>query len=130
MSGTMQFDLVSPERSLASGQASSILIPGSDGDMVAMPDHAPVVTGLRPGIVVAEIDGGVQEYVVTGGFAQITKEGATVLADEALPKADATSEFLDVRIAAARESQGGSAGATADEAAKRVADLETLKGML
>ncbi len=130
MSGTMQFDLVSPERSLASGQASSILIPGSDGDMVAMPDHAPVVTGLRPGIVAAEIDGGVQEYVVTGGFAQITKEGATVLADEALPKADATSEFLDVRIAAARESQGGSAGATADEAAKRVADLETLKGML
>ena len=130
MSGTMQFDLVSPERSLASGQASSILIPGADGDMVAMPDHAPVVTGLRPGMVVAEIDGGVQEYVVTGGFAQITVEGATVLADEALPKAETTAEFLDERIAAAKESQDGSAGAAADKAAKRVADLETLKGML
>lgn len=130
MSGTLQFDLVAPERSLASGQASSVLIPGADGDMVAMPDHAPVVTGLRPGIVAAEIEGSVQEYVVTGGFAQITMEGATILADEALPKAEATSEFLDERIAAARESQDGAAGATADEAAKRVADLETLKGML
>ncbi|MXY32789.1 MAG: F0F1 ATP synthase subunit epsilon, partial [Boseongicola sp. SB0664_bin_43] len=85
---------------------------------------------LRPGIVAAELDGGVQEYVVTGGFAQITMEGTTVLADEALPKAEATPEFLDERIAAARESQDGSAGAAADEAAKRVADLETLKGML
>ena len=130
MSGTLQFDLVAPERSLASGQASSVLIPGADGDMVAMPDHAPVVTGLRPGIVAAEFDGGVQEYVVTGGFAQITMEGATILADEALPKTEATSEFLDERIAAARERQDSAAGATADEAAKRVADLETLKGML
>ncbi|MDE0522569.1 MAG: F0F1 ATP synthase subunit epsilon [Boseongicola sp.] len=130
MSGTMQFDLVSPERSLASGQASSILIPGADGDMVAMPDHAPVVTGLRPGIVAAEIDGGMQEFVVTGGFAQITMAGATVLADEALPKAEATSAFLDGHIAAAQESQDGSTGATADEAAKRVADLEALKGIL
>ena len=130
MSDTLKFDLVAPERSLASGQASSVLIPGADGDMVAMPDHAPVVTGLRPGIVTAEIDGGVQEYVVTGGFAQITMEGATILADEALPKAEATSEFLDERIAAAKESQDDAAGAAADEAAKRVADLETLKGML
>ena len=130
MPGTLQFDLVSPERSLASATAVSVLIPGADGDMVAMPDHAPVVTGLRPGIVAAELDGGVQEYVVTGGFAQITMEGTTVLADEALPKAEATPEFLDERIAAARESQDGSAGAAADEAAKRVADLETLKGML
>ena len=130
MPGTMQFDLVSPERSLASGQASSVLIPGADGDMVAMPDHAPVVTGLRPGIVAAEIDGGMLEFVVTGGFAQITTDGATVLADEALPKAEITSELLDERIAAAKESQDGSTGATADETAKRVADLEALKGML
>lgn len=130
MSGTMQFDLVSPERSLASGQASSILIPGADGDMVAMPNHAPVVTGLRPGIVAAEIDGGMLEFVVTGGFAQITTEGATVLADEALPKAEATSQFLDERIAAAREGQDGASGVASDETAKRIADFEALKSAL
>ena len=130
MSGTLQFDLVAPERSLASGQASSVLIPGADGDMVAMPDHAPVVTGLRPGIVTAEIDGGVRKYVVTGGFAQITMEGATILADEALPKEEATSEFLDERIVAAKAIQDGSTGAALDETTKRIADLEALKGIL
>ncbi len=130
MSGTLQFDLVSPERSLASGQAGSVLIAGADGDMVAMPGHAPVVTALRPGIVSAEIGGKVQEYVVTGGFAQITAEGATVLADEALPRAEASPELLDARIAAARKDQEGSAGTAADEAARRIADLEALKGML
>jgi F-type H+-transporting ATPase subunit epsilon len=48
---TMQFDLVSPERRLASLQASEVQIPGADGDMVAMPGHAPVITTLRPGIL-------------------------------------------------------------------------------
>ena len=51
MADTMQFDLVSPERMLVSGTAASILIPGAEGDMVAMPDHAPVITTLRPGIL-------------------------------------------------------------------------------
>ena len=46
MADTMQFDLVSPERKLASGQASAVRIPGADGDLTAMPDHAPVVTTL------------------------------------------------------------------------------------
>ena len=47
----MQFDLVSPERKLASFEASEVLIPGAEGDMTAMPDHMPVITTLRPGIV-------------------------------------------------------------------------------
>ena len=69
MADTMQFDLVSPERKVASGQAKAVRIPGADGDMTAMPDHAPVVTTLRPGILTVEMDGGDQEYAVTGGFA-------------------------------------------------------------
>ena len=51
MADTMQFDLVSPERRLASAQVASVQIPGADGDMTAMPDHAPTITTLRPGIL-------------------------------------------------------------------------------
>ena len=47
MADTLQFDLVSPERSLASMQVSEVQIPGSDGDMTAMADHAPTITTLR-----------------------------------------------------------------------------------
>ena len=126
MADTFQFDLVSPESSLASGQAKAVRMPGADGDMTAMPDHAPLVTTLRPGILVVEMDGGEQEFVVLGGFAQITGDSATVLADEAMRKTDASTELLQERIAAAQEAHAGKEGPEADVAAKLVADLEHL----
>lgn len=127
MADTMQFDLVSPERKLVSGQATSVQIPGADGDMTAMPDHAPVVTTLRPGILVVEMDGGTQEYAVTGGFAQITSAGTTVLADEALPKAEVSPDLLADRISSAESARDKAEGAAMDDAAKRVADLQALR---
>ena len=130
MADTMQFDLVSPERKLASGQATSVLIPGADGDLTAMPDHAPVVATLRPGVLVVEMDGGKQEYAVTGGFAQITAEGTTILADEALPKAEVSMDMLAERIATAEATRDGAEGALLDDASKRVADLEALRAAL
>ena len=130
MADTMQFDLVSPERKLASGQATSVHIPGADGDMTAMPDHAPVVTTLRPGILSVEMDGATEEYAVTGGFAQITAEGATILADEALPRAEMSADLLAARISAAEATRDAAEGALLDEAAKRLADLEALRDAL
>ena len=65
MANTMQFDLVSPERRLASLEVSSVLIPGADGDLTAMPGHAPVITNLRPGILKVEAPSGKTAYVVT-----------------------------------------------------------------
>lgn len=94
MADTMQFDLVSPERKLASMQADSVSIPGAEGDMVAMPNHAPVLTTLRPGYLTVTAGAEVTEYLVTGGFAEVTAEGVTVLAENALPKAEVTKEIL------------------------------------
>ena len=68
---TMQFDLVSPERRLASLEVTAVQIPGADGDLTAMPGHAPVITNLRPGILKVESPSGNTDYVVTGGFAEI-----------------------------------------------------------
>ncbi|QMU58930.1 MAG: F0F1 ATP synthase subunit epsilon [Boseongicola sp.] len=127
MADTMQFDLVSPERRLVSGQATAVQIPGADGDMTAMPDHAPLVTTLRPGILTVKMDGGSQEFAVTGGFAQISGEGTTVLAEEALPKAEVTAEFLDERVAKATAARDAAEGSAVDMASKLVADLEALR---
>ncbi len=52
MAYTMQFDLVSPERSLASVPVREVRLPGSDGDLTAMPGHAPTIVTLRPGMVI------------------------------------------------------------------------------
>jgi F-type H+-transporting ATPase subunit epsilon len=89
MADTMQFDLVSPERKLSSGPARAVQIPGADGDLTAMPDHAPTITGLRPGILVVEGTSGDERFVVTGGFAEISAEATTVLAERAFPASGA-----------------------------------------
>ncbi|WP_299753443.1 F0F1 ATP synthase subunit epsilon [uncultured Boseongicola sp.] len=130
MADTMQFDLVSPERRLVSGKAKAVQIPGADGDMTAMPDHAPTVTTLRPGVLLVEMDGGTQEFVVTGGFAQISSEGTSVLAEEALPKGEVTAEFMDERVAKAQAARDAAEGDAVDTAAKRLSDLMALRGAL
>ena len=102
MADTMQFDLVSPERRLASMQVTAVQIPGSDGDMTAMADHAPTITTLRPGVLRVEGPEGATEYVVTGGFAEISASGVSVLAERAVPKGDMTQAHLDEMMEEAR----------------------------
>ena len=95
MADTMRFDLVSPERSLASVAAESVQIPGMEGDLTAMPKHAPLITTLRPGVVRVMAEGISSEYVVSGGFAEITPEATTILAEEALPRGEASGEMME-----------------------------------
>ena len=98
----LQFDLVSPERRLASLEASEVQIPGADGDMTAMQGHAPTITTLRPGVLRVIHGGGTDEYVVSGGFAEITATGVSVLAESALPKGEVTQDVYDTMMADAQ----------------------------
>ncbi|MEM9343358.1 MAG: F0F1 ATP synthase subunit epsilon [Pseudomonadota bacterium] len=123
MADTFQFDLVSPERRLASLDAKAVRIPGAEGDMTAMPDHSPVITTLRPGVLTVETAGGEEAYIVTGGFAEITAESTTVLAESAMPKAEVTRAYLDDLVAKARDAQGDE---ISDTGAKLIADLSAL----
>jgi len=130
MADTLQFDLVSPERMLVSGEAKSVLIPGAEGDLVAMPDHMPLITTLRPGVLSVEMADGAKEFVVTGGFAEVTATGTSVLAEVAVPKAEATAALIEERLEAARKAAAEATPETIDAANKRVADLEALGAML
>ena len=83
---TFQFDLVSPEKLLFSGAVTQVDVPGSEGDFGVLAGHAPMVTTLRPGILVVFRDGGELRVVVNGGFAEVSPTGMTVLADMAVPR--------------------------------------------
>ena len=130
----MQFDLVSPERSLASLQASSVQIPGADGDMTVMADHAPTITTLRPGVLKVETGSGTEEYVVTGGFAEIGTAGVSVLAERAVARSEMTQETMDERFeeaqaayARTKETFDNQPGPV-DDAAKLLADMVAVGG--
>ena len=129
----LQFDLVSPERRLASVEASEVRIPGADGDMTAMVGHAPTITTLRPGVLTVVHSGGSDEYVVSGGFAEITATGVSVLAEQALPKSEVTQEVFDGMVAAARAAHAKASEfvnepGPVDDAAKLVADMVAMGG--
>lgn len=123
----MTFDLVSPERRLMSAPATEVLLPGADGDLTAMEGHAPVILTLRPGLLRVTGPEGTAEYLVTGGFAEITGSATSVLAETALPKAEATAAALEAWLAEARAAAGRATSEGRDAADKMVADLEALR---
>jgi len=82
---TFHFDLVSPEKVLFSGEVSQVDVPGSEGDFGVLAAHAPLVTTLRPGILVIYSERDAQRIMVDGGFAEVGPAGLTVLANLAVP---------------------------------------------
>ena len=126
MTGTIAFDLVSPERLLLSEAAEMVTIPGTEGDMGVMEGHMPLISTLRPGVI--DVKGGSkgdQRFYVIGGFAEVTPEKLTVLAEEAVPVSEMTAAALDVRIQHAEEDF--SLAKSDAERAKALECLEYLK---
>lgn len=104
MAENFTFELVSPERLLLSGEAEMVTIPGTEGDMGILAKHAAVMTSLRPGLVGAKMgDGSESTYFVRGGFADITPDSVTVLAEFALPKDEMTKEIWEEQKRVAQE---------------------------
>jgi F-type H+-transporting ATPase subunit epsilon len=118
----LQFDLVSPEKSLVSVQANEVNIPGSEGDFTAMSEHAPLITTLKPGFITIVTDEGSEQYFVTGGFAEVSAEGTSILAEHAFSKEDMTRSLADELISEANERRDQNA---TDSSTKYSSDLET-----
>jgi F-type H+-transporting ATPase subunit epsilon len=84
MAEKVQFELVSPERLLMSQPVDMVVVPGAEGDFGVLPGHAPLISTVRPGIIdVYEGNTVTDRIFVAGGFAEVTAERCTVLAEEA-----------------------------------------------
>jgi len=99
MNNKINFDFVSPEASIVSSEVEMVLIPGIDGDAGILPNHSPFMTTLRQGIVeVTFEEGNVKRYLVEGGFADITQDKMTILAENSLNLSDSDSKTLKNQI--------------------------------
>ena len=125
MASTVQFDLVSPERRLASFPATEVQIPGAMGDLTAMEGHAATITSLRPGVLRVVASDGVKAFVVTGGFAEISATGVSVLAEQAVPLDELSPAALDALVADACEA--AAVNSDKDAADKAVADRHAMR---
>ena len=84
MAELLDFELVSPERRLAKAKVAMVVVPGVEGDFGVLPGHAPMMSTIRPGaIAIHEADGGpaTMRFFIDGGFAEVTPEGLTILAE-------------------------------------------------
>ncbi len=95
-------EIVSPEKRLLARAVDMVVMPGSEGDLAAMPEHAPTIVLLRGGVVSLHEGNRVTDrFFVAGGFAEITPERCTILADSAVPVDQLSRQDGEVLLAEA-----------------------------
>ena len=132
MADKLQFELVSPEKLLLSEQVALVVIPGSEGNFGVLPGHTLLISTVRPGVIEVYEGNTVTERIfVSGGFAEVTPERCTVLADEAAPVVSLDRAEIEVQIksaestvAALKEQSARMTGADRDEALVRLGAAE------
>jgi F-type H+-transporting ATPase subunit epsilon len=100
---TFHFNLVAPDKLLFSGEVDQVDVPGMDGDFGVLADHAPLVALLRPGVLTVKVGADAQCIVIFGGFAEVSPQGLTVLADYATSLEDLDLAMLAARIGETEE---------------------------
>ncbi len=103
MADTFKFELVSPERLLVSQDVKSVRVPGDEGDYLVLPDHSPLMSTLRPGILVVDSEDGEKSYFVKGGFADTGSNSLWILAELAVTLDDMSSDDKAAQIAEAKQ---------------------------
>ena len=126
---TFTFELVSPERLLASGEAESVVVPGADGDFQVLAQHAPVVSTLRPGVIdVVFPESKTARYFVKAGLVEVNGARCTVLAQDAHDVEDYDSARIAEEISAAERALSNAGD---DHEARAIAErtIEQLKSL-
>jgi len=121
MADGIRIEIVSPERLLLSAVAEAVTVPGREGYFTAMADHAPMMTTLKPGFLTVTGDSS-QTFYVQGGFAEVTPEGVTVLAELARTASDFSRSDIEAQIKAAEAELAASSTPEARSAAQALLD--------
>jgi F-type H+-transporting ATPase subunit epsilon len=121
---TFQFELVSPERILASEEASMVVVPGGAGDFGVLAEHAPLLSSIRPGVVTVQLpSGAVKKIFVTGGFADVNGKLCSVLAEEAVN----VDELDRTQIEKSLQDLQEDLSASGDDAVKKTSILHNIE---
>jgi F-type H+-transporting ATPase subunit epsilon len=131
---TLHFELVAPEKLLLSEQVGMVVVPGSEGNFGVLPGHALFISTVRPGVIDVYEEGETnpsERIFISGGFAEVTPERCTVLADEAVPVSaldrgaiEAEARGLESTVAGLRDQLSRATGPDQDAIAAQLAAAE------
>ena len=104
MAETTLFELVSPERLIISKDVSMVVVPGSEGLFGVLPRHTSMLSALAPGVVDIYEEGAITEQLfVVNGFAEVTGDRCTVLAEDVIPIEELNPDELEKKIGEMRD---------------------------
>ena len=122
MATSFQLSIVAPDRSVLDEPAESVIAPGSEGYFGVLAGHVPFIAALKPGIVEFLTSQGRQHVAVSGGFAEVTADKVTILADAAERATEIDVARAEAALDNARKAlRGEESSITSEEA---VASLE------
>jgi F-type H+-transporting ATPase subunit epsilon len=99
----LTLEIISPEKLLVSKPVDMVVIPGTEGDLGILPGHAKLITSLRGGLVdLYENNAITDRFFVSGGFAEVTEDRCSVLADSITKQSDLNPETAAALLAAAK----------------------------
>jgi F-type H+-transporting ATPase subunit epsilon len=133
MAERVHFELVTPERLVLSTEVEMVVVPGTEGNFGVLPGHSPLVSTIRPGMIeIYETRPVISERIfVVSGIAEVTPEGCTVLAEEAMAPSsldrgavEAELQVIDGNLPSLREQVGRASGADRDRLAAELRGLE------
>lgn len=128
---TFKFELVSPEKLVLSADVDQVDLPGVGGDFGVLAGHAPFLTTLRAGVISVKAAGGSNRIFVRGGFADVSANGLTVLAEKAIPVADLKADAIATEIRNAEEDLADAKSPERKQAAeRRLAELREVASAL
>ncbi len=130
-STTIEFELVSPEKLLKSEPVEMVVVPGTEGDFGVLPGHSLLIAQVRPGVIDIHEGGAVKESIfVAGGFAEVSPEHCTVLAEEAVPTADIDKDAAEKRLEDAKQALAEAKDAEDGDLAAAEKEIKAAEAML
>lgn len=130
MADKLAFSLVSPERSLFSGDVDQVDVPGTEGNLGVLPNHAPLMAAIRTGAITVYNDGDETQFFIQGGFADVTPDGLTILAEKAAPLSEMSKDQLKSEIDKAKADLANLKDEAALAANQNIEGLEALFNMV
>src|ERR1700686_714322 len=132
MPARFPFELVTPERLLVSTEVEMVVVPGTEGNFGVLAGHAPLISTIRPGTIdIYEGHTVTERIFIVGGIAEVTPEGCTVLAEEAMPPdllnpaaLEAELQTVETNLPSLREQVGRSSGTERERLLLELRELE------
>ena len=130
MAHTLLVNIVSAEHAIFSGEAEMVVAPGESGELGILPQHAPLLTRIKPGTVKIKLVGKDEEEViyVSGGILEVQPRALTILADTSIRAHDLDEAKVLAAKQAAEEALANRA--TGQDRALVVAELAQLAAQL